>query len=247
MRNRDQGEDSPGSARDFCAGMVTTAIAITGPCTADRATGETFEDRVRGASIPHGGVPVRGPYHFVASTSWSITLSRHMAATNRFSLACPSSNRANWRACPDSSPAYPPLPSIEGLLGKSEMADAIRDRAPIPAGLSMATICPTLKRGRFTASSFPRQRPIMPETLPQIGTTRAGSITYRASAYSQTRIQVFHHRGIEECHEVSSHFGIKRCLRPYAAARLQLGCRLPTNWSSSRFRELHSSRCDRQR
>jgi len=35
--------------------------------------------------------------------------------------------------------------------------------------LSTATICSTLKRFRFTASFFPLQGLIMPETLPQIG------------------------------------------------------------------------------
>jgi hypothetical protein len=40
---------------------------------------------------------------------------------------------------------------------------------PISACLSTATICSTLNRFRFTASSFPFPGAIMPETLPQIG------------------------------------------------------------------------------
>jgi len=74
-------------------------------------------------------------------------------------------------------PGIPPLPPGEGLLGNPQMADQLGEGAPISACLSTATICSTLKRSRFTASSFPLQGLMMPETLLQIGTKKAGPTT----------------------------------------------------------------------
>lgn len=74
--------------------------------TADGSASAAFTDRIGRSQIAYDGLPLRGPYHFFASTSWSITLPRDKFATNRLSFAFSSWRCLNWRTCSDSGLAY---------------------------------------------------------------------------------------------------------------------------------------------
>ena len=87
------------------AGIAMTLIPLWGPRAADRPAGAAFADRIRRAQVRHDRSPLRGPYPFFASTSWSSTVSRDNSATNRLSLAFSSWSCLNSRTGSDSNPA----------------------------------------------------------------------------------------------------------------------------------------------
>src|SRR5215831_8880820 len=156
------------------AGIPMMAIPIGGPRTAGRSAGAAFADRIRRAQILHHHPPLRGPYHCFVSTSWSMTLSTDKSATNRFNLAFSSWSCLNWRTCSDSSPAYRRFHREKVCSAIPRWRISSATGAPTSACLRTATICSTLKRLRFTASSFPLQGLIMPDTLLPRGPKKAG-------------------------------------------------------------------------